>query len=129
MGRAADEAAIQKNQDTLNTALNQHDAKAAAATFANDADWVSPAGYRSGLAQIEEAYSLLFRGIGKNANYKVEPLKIRFLTSSVAIVDTDAAITGTTRGGTVKNHATAIFMKRTDGWTKVALRVTELSQP
>jgi uncharacterized protein (TIGR02246 family) len=128
MGTTADEAAIQQNQDTLNVALNQHDAKATAATFANDADWVSPAGYRSGRAEIETIYARLFTGVDKNANFKVEPLKIRFLTPGVAVGDADAVITGTTKG-TVKNHGTAIFVKRSDGWTRVALRVIEMSQP
>lgn len=129
LGKPADEAAIQRNQEMMAAALNKHDARAVAATFAIDADWLSPAGYRSGRAEIESVYGRLFTGVDKNATFAFQPLKIRFLTPDVAVADVDALVTGTTRNIDVHNHGTAIFLKSNGAWLRVSLRVTEMSQP
>ena len=122
MGTAADEAAIRKNLDTLVASWNKHDAKAVAATFAADADQLRGSSIVSGRAQIEKSYADLFIGAFKNATLKVDPMKVRFITADVAIADNEGVITGATNG-TVKNHATAIYVRRNGEWMTAAQRL------
>lgn len=50
-------------------------------------------------------------------------IKTRFITADVPVREQEAVITG--RGnGTVKNHATGIFVKRNGEWMLITLRAT-----
>ena len=126
LGTSADEAAIREILDARNAAYNNHDAKALAATYALDADLVTGTGrIVSGRAAIEQNYVESFRGVDKNAVVKTESAKIRFLTADTAILDLDGVTTGRS-DGTIKTHATWVYVKRNGEWTVVAIRATRI---
>ena len=120
IGSAADEAAILKNRDMQNAAFNEHDAKAYAALAAVDADRVDGVGTVSGRDGIEKYYADSWNA-DRSAVVKDESRKVRFVTSGVALLDVDNAVTRT--NGTVKNHAVFIYVKRNGKWEMVAQRV------
>jgi len=126
LGTAADEAAIRKILDARNAAYNNHDAKALAATYAPDADLVSGTGrVVSGRAAIEQNYIESFRGVDKTAVVKTESMKIRFLTADTAILDLEGMTTGRA-DGTIKTHATWVYVKRNGEWAVIAIRATRI---
>jgi uncharacterized protein (TIGR02246 family) len=116
-GTPADEAAILKNRDKQNAAFNAHDAKAYAAFAAVDVDRVDSVGTVSGRDGIEKYYANNWNA-DNSAMVKDESRKVRFVTSDVAILDVDNAVTRT--NGTVKNHAAFIYVKRNGKWEMVA---------
>jgi uncharacterized protein (TIGR02246 family) len=125
-GTTADEAAIRKILDVRNAAYNAHDAKALAASYAPDADLVTGTGQLlSGRAQIEKNYLESFAGVDKNAVVRVETSKVRFLTPDTAILDMDGVTTGRA-DGTIKTHATWVYVKRSEQWMVVAIRATRI---
>jgi uncharacterized protein (TIGR02246 family) len=102
LGTPADEAAIRKILEVRNIAYNNHDARALAAAYAQDADLVTGAGRLvSGRAEIEKNYVQAFAGVDKNAVVKTDSSKLRFLTSDTAILDLEGVTTGRT-DGTIK---------------------------
>ena len=126
LGTSADEAAIREILDARNAAYNNHDAKALAATYAPDADLVTGTGrVVSGRAAIEQNYIESFRGVDKTAVVKIESTKVRFLTADTAILDLDGVTTGRS-DGTIKTHATWVYVKRNGEWTVVAIRATRI---
>jgi uncharacterized protein (TIGR02246 family) len=126
IGTSTDEAAIRKVLDVRNAAYNNHDAKALAATYAPDADLVTGTGrIVSGRAAIERNYAESFAGVDKNAVVKTESAKIRFLTADTAILDLEGVTTGRA-DGTIKTHATWVYVKRNSEWTVVAIRATRI---
>jgi uncharacterized protein (TIGR02246 family) len=126
LGTSADEAAIREILDARNAAYNNHDAKALAATYAPDADLVTGTGrVVSGRAAIEQNYVESFRGVDKTAVVKTESTKVRFLTADTAILDLDGVTTGRS-DGTIKTHATWVYVKRNGEWTVVAIRATRI---
>jgi uncharacterized protein (TIGR02246 family) len=122
-GSAADEAAIKKIQDTRVAAWNKHDAKAVAATFAEDADRVTATQTASGRAAIEKDYAANFAVAYKAATLQVSSTKVRFLSSDVALSDADIVIRGSTGGATVKQHVAGMYVKKAGAWMLEAQRV------
>jgi uncharacterized protein (TIGR02246 family) len=126
LGTSADEAAIRNILDARNAAYNNHDAKALAAAYAPDADLVTGTGrVVSGRAAIERNYAESFAGVDKNAVVKTESAKVRFLTADTAILDLEGVTTGRA-DGTLKTHATWVYVKRNGGWAVVAIRATRI---
>jgi uncharacterized protein (TIGR02246 family) len=78
-------------------AWNQHDAKAFAAVFAEDADFTNWRGQgASGRSKIEEFHAPLFATIFKNSHQTMTDIKIRFVRPDVAAVDVHWELTGQT---------------------------------
>jgi uncharacterized protein (TIGR02246 family) len=78
-------------------AWNQHDAKAFAAVFAEDADFTNWRGQgTSGRSKIEEFHAPLFATIFKNSHQTMTDIKIRFVRPDVAAVDVHWELTGQT---------------------------------
>jgi uncharacterized protein (TIGR02246 family) len=78
-------------------AWNQHDAKAFAAVFAEDADFTNWRGQgASGRSRIEEFHAPLFATIFKNSHQTMTDIKIRFVRPDVAAVDVRWELTGQT---------------------------------
>jgi uncharacterized protein (TIGR02246 family) len=126
LGNAADEAAIRKILDARNAAYNRHDARALAAAYAPDAELVTGTGQLvSGRAEIEKNYVESFAGVDKNASVRIDSSKIRFMTPDTAILDLDGVTTGRT-DGSVRNHATWVYVKRNNEWMVVAIRATRI---
>ena len=123
-GTPADEAAILKNRDAQNAAYNRHDGKAYAVLLAADADRVDASGTLTGRAQIEKYYSDSFAA-DMTRVVKDETRKVRFVTNDTALLDVDNVVN--TRNGTVRNHATWVYVKRDGQWISVAQRV--ISKP
>jgi uncharacterized protein (TIGR02246 family) len=126
LGTAADQAAIRKILDARDAAYNNHDAKALAATYAPDADLVTGTGrIVSGRAAIEQNYIEGFAGVDKNAVVTIQSTKLRFVATDTAILDLDGVTTGRT-DGTIKTHATWVYVKRSGEWMVIAIRATRL---
>jgi uncharacterized protein DUF4440 len=70
---------------------------------------------------LERYYADQFEGADKNANVKIDAVKVRFLTPDVALLDMDGTVTGRT-DGIARNHATWTYMKRNGKWEVVAIR-------
>jgi uncharacterized protein (TIGR02246 family) len=122
LGSAADEAAIIKNADARTAAFNRHDAKAIAALYGLDADRASAGGFFVGRAQVEKNFADGFNGVNKEATTNSSSQSVRFLTADVAILHREATVTGRT-GGTVRNHATEVYVKRNGDWALVSQSV------
>jgi uncharacterized protein (TIGR02246 family) len=117
-----DEAAIRQIAKEVNDALNRGDAKAYAAFYTQDADYVDSFGRASkGRANIEASFQALLTGPYKGAKFTTQIESIRFLTPSIALTDftTDATIP---QGPPRKLHAVSISIKQGDRWVSTAGR-------
>jgi uncharacterized protein (TIGR02246 family) len=124
VGLPADELAIRRIWQAHDEAYNRHDAHAVAAVYAVDGDQVNGFGaHFSGRPSIEQNYAGNFAGAGKDATVQDEASAFRFLTSDVAMLDTDAVYLGRS-DGLLKMHITSIYVKRDGEWTLVATRNT-----
>jgi uncharacterized protein (TIGR02246 family) len=92
-----DAQAIHGVLDSFMNAWNQHDAKAFAAVFAEDADFTNVRGVSaSGRAKIEEFHAPLFATIFKNSHQTFPDIAVRFIRNDIAAVDVHWEMTGAT---------------------------------
>src|SRR5579859_7234463 len=92
--------------------------------IAPDADLVTGTGRLvSGRREIEKNYTEAFSGVDKNAFVTINSSKLRFLSPDAALLDLDGVTTGRT-DGTIKTHATWVYVKRDGEWMIVAIRAT-----
>ena len=92
-----DQQAIVAVMDRFVGAWNQHDAKAFAAVFAEDADFTNWRGEGvSGRSKIEEFHAPIFATIFKNSHQSYTAIKTRFIRPDVAAVDVHWQMTGAT---------------------------------
>lgn len=127
-GTPADEAAIIKAAEQFPAAWAKGDAKALAALFTADADYVSSTGLMArGRAEIEKAYMTQLSGVYKGTSLKNANTNIRFLKPDVAISNGTFEIAGVRgpdgkvappRSGTV----TSVVVKQNGQWLITALR-------
>jgi uncharacterized protein (TIGR02246 family) len=91
----ADISAIKQVVAGYSDTFNHHDAHAAAALFAEDADFTNLRGAnRHGQKEIEQILTTLHAGILKNAHRTDTVKNIRFLTADIAVVDDLWEMTG-----------------------------------
>lgn len=96
-GQQGDTQQIHGVMNAFVDAWNQHDAKAFAAVFAEDADFTNWRGQgTSGRSKIEEFHAPLFATIFKNSHQTMTDIKIRFVRPDVAAVDVHWELTGQT---------------------------------
>jgi uncharacterized protein (TIGR02246 family) len=96
-GQQGDTQQIHGVMNAFVDAWNQHDAKAFAAVFAEDADFTNWRGQgTSGRSKIEEFHAPLFATIFKNSHQTTTDIKIRFVRPDVAAVDVHWELTGQT---------------------------------
>jgi uncharacterized protein (TIGR02246 family) len=97
-GNPADEAAIKQLIASNTEAFNHHDAHGVAADYVEDADFTNMRGAsQHGRKNIETFLTPLFAtGALKNANRTLTVRSVRFLTPTVAEVDIDSVLVGTT---------------------------------
>jgi uncharacterized protein (TIGR02246 family) len=96
-GQQGDTQQIHGVMNAFVDAWNQHDAKAFAAVFAEDADFTNWRGQgASGRSKIEEFHAPLFATIFKNSHQTMTDIKIRFVRPDVAAVDVHWELTGQT---------------------------------
>ena len=83
--------------DRIVGAWNQHDAKAFAAVFAEDADFTNWRGEgASGRSKIEEFHAPMFATIFKDSHLRYSAIKPRLIRPDVAAVDVHWQMTGVT---------------------------------
>jgi len=76
-------------------AWNRHDARAFVRVYADDADLTSVIGTTvTGRKAISDHYAEIFETIFKKSRLEPDDLKIRFLSSSIAVVDVRWHMTG-----------------------------------
>jgi uncharacterized protein (TIGR02246 family) len=93
----ADEAAIKKLVAGFNECFNRKDAPACAALYTEDGDFTSVRGDSNhGRADVEKHYQTVFTTFLKNAHRTDKVRSVRFITPTIASVDTDWQLTGAT---------------------------------
>jgi uncharacterized protein (TIGR02246 family) len=127
-GTPADEAAIRKAADQFPPAWAKGDAKALAALYTTDADYVSSTGLTAkGRAEIEKAYSAQFTGVYKATSLKNATTNIRFLKPDIAITSGTFEVSGLRGPGGQeapprKGISTSVLVKQNGQWLITALR-------
>lgn len=111
----------------LEAAWNSGDSRAWAEFFAEDADFIHIlGGYFNGRTTIERGHRAIFDTIYKGSTNKFTVIKVRFVSSDVALVFLLAELKVTTPGLPPVLHARpTLAAKRTpDGWKIVAFQNT-----
>jgi uncharacterized protein (TIGR02246 family) len=127
-GTPADEAAIRKAAEQFPPAWAKGDAKALAALYTTDADYVSSTGITAkGRAEIQTAYNTQFSGVYKGTSLKNATTNVRFLKPDIAITNGTFEVTGLRGPGGQeapprKGISTSILVKQNGQWLITALR-------
>ncbi|MEV3959819.1 SgcJ/EcaC family oxidoreductase [Nocardia sp. NPDC050193] len=126
----ADEAALNDLFDRINQAWEVGDAKAYAAAFAPDADYVTWFGaHLKGREAIEASHTPLFAKNLKNTRMDSGITGVRFVTPDVAVVHgVGALVKGKRRRNRFNTKVNVFVAARRDGaWTFVAFHNTKYS--
>lgn len=119
---AADERAIRATADAYVKAFNAGDAKAAAAQFTDDAEYIDAQGIAyDGRKVIEDLLTAFF------ANYPERKIELaidslRFVTPGVAIEDGVTTVTTAKDSQPVVYHYTAVHVKNSAKWQTASVR-------
>ena len=126
-----DETAIRKLIQQIQDGWNGHDAKAAAAPFAADADFVVVTGlHLKGRDDIEKGFAFRLAQPDYKASKNTITIKsIRFLRPDVAVVHTTFDIEYSEGGEVKKDHAieTAVVTKERGKWSIIAFQNTVIA--
>lgn len=120
--QAADEAAIRLTAESFAMAYAEGDAKAAAAHFTADAEYVDESGMIvAGRAAIEESLIELF---AENPNCRLEMNidTIRFISTGVAVEDGTTSFTCADHTDCVDSRYTTIHVKTDGKWLAASVR-------
>jgi uncharacterized protein (TIGR02246 family) len=127
---SADDEAISKLLEATQTALNSHDARALAETWATDGDLRAPTGELvKGRSAVEKYWSARFAGPFKNLKVTINPAgETRYLGQNVAIGNGSAEVTGAMAadGKDVPPYTalvTNVLVKRNGSWQVLSNRV------
>jgi uncharacterized protein (TIGR02246 family) len=121
-GAADAEQAIRAAAEQFVAAFNQHDAKAVAALWAVDGDYLDEAGTLSaGREAIEKYYADVF-ATEPAATIAVTVDAIRMLGPDTAIEDGSAAVTATPHAAPILGRYTAVHVKRDGAWQMASVR-------
>jgi len=126
---SADDQAVAKLLEDTQTALNNHDAKAMAETWATDGDLRAPTGELvKGRAKIEKYWTDRFAGMFKNLKVTVHAGDTRYLGANVAIGNGSADVSGATSpdGKELPPYTvlvTNVLVKRNGSWQVLTNRV------
>ena len=125
---AEDEAAIRSVMAKGAEAFNQHDAAAAAAVYAADADLVNVRGdHLKGSVEIERGLERAFATRYREARIKRGDVTIRFIRPDVALAYVTNEISGAAEGGGVavqREIGLRVFVKDGGVWRIAALHNT-----
>lgn len=127
-----DEAAIRAIVQKIEDSWNQHDGKAFAAPFAEDADYVVVSGlYIKGRAVIESGHTRIFNTIYKESRNKATIKSLRFLRPDFALVHVEWNLEFKTEGEARKSRAmnSMLLTKEKDQWSIVAFQNTPIDLP
>ena len=99
-GQQGDTQQIHGVMNAFVDAWNQHDAKAFAAVFAEDADFTNWRGTSaSGRSKIEEFHAPMFATIFKNSRLRQSSVRTRFIRPDIAAVDVPWDMSGVMDAG------------------------------
>ena len=119
---SADETAIRQNVQTATDILNRGDAKTYAAQYAPDADRIDSFGRLSkGRENIEQAMREMLTGPLQGATFVPQIQSLRFLTPTMALLDTTAEVTPK-QGPPLKVHGVFVLLKQDGQWLTTASR-------
>ena len=123
-GSAADEKAVREVREAFEKALNDRDAEAAIATFAEDANMVEVDGkYYGGKDAIGKMIED-WLDANKGVTVKFTRSWVRFIRPDIALNDAIWEITGRAEGkGPARGRETAVLEKRDGKWLFIAVRV------
>jgi uncharacterized protein (TIGR02246 family) len=129
-GQGGDEAAIREVMAQGADAFNRHDAAAAAAVYASDADLVNVRGdHLKGSAEIEQGLARAFATRYKDARMTRGEVSIRFLRPDVALAYVINEISATGEDGAAAVHrelGLRVFVKEGGAWRIAALHNTPI---
>ncbi len=134
-GHAAAEAAIQKVLQQFSDTWASGDAHARAALWAEDASLINPFGLEArGRAAIEKVFEQEDAGFAKGTTQTFSDFSYRFLTPTIAEVDTTGTIKGMkSADGTpmppVTVHVFGIFTKTGGKWQMKDVRPYLIAKP
>jgi uncharacterized protein (TIGR02246 family) len=129
------EQRIRKLVAEFTGAWNKHDARAFAASFAEDADFTNVNGMSAhGRTAIEEFHAARFATTFKNSNLTAKDVAIRFITRQVASVDVHWEMTGAvdSTGATLPLRTgllNFVLAGHDDRWSIAVMHNQELAPP
>ena len=133
--RAKEEEAIRQVLARFEVAFEKRDARICTANFVDDADWEDGFGIRAqGRSNIEKSLAGVYQ-IPAQGHRQITELRIRFITSDVAVADVNAEIlgrisaTGRRNPLPVKFRTTHVFKKNNGNWRVVIFRSADLRDP
>lgn len=125
----ADEAAIRQIVQRVQDAWNAHDAKAFAAPFAQDADYVVVNGmYIKGREAIEQGHRQIFSTIYKDSRNAATVKGVRFLRPDVAVAHVEWNLEWRVGSETKRSRAMNTMVMTKDGgkWSIAAFHNTPI---
>ena len=130
-----DEKAIREVLGQFELAFEKRDATIYAMNFSEDADWENAFGSREkGSENIKNRISGVYK-MFQQANQIIKEIRIRFISSDVAVADVDREIAGQVSEGGDKKlpsrkvRTTHILRKEKGKWKVVVFRVADLRNP
>ncbi len=120
--RAADEAAIRETGDTYEKAYDAGDAKAIAAHFTTDAEYVDEQGnVHQGREAIEAAMTAYFaENSGSQIEINIDSL--RFVSAGVVVEDGTTTVTPKDNAEPITSRYTAVHVKTNGKWLAASVR-------
>jgi uncharacterized protein (TIGR02246 family) len=130
----SNEAQIRQLADDFAAAWNKHDPTAMAYFWSADGDLINPVGRKAkGLTEIQRLFQDEHNGPMKNSTYAIPNVSIRFLDSTLALVDNDSEISGITNPdgstSTLKAHVFNVLRKSGGKWWIVSARAYNYLPP
>ena len=124
--RQADEDAIRELLDRQVSGWDAGNPEAYASVFTADADYVTFLGsHHRGRDAIAASYVPLFKKLLNGSRLDTEVTQLRFLTTDVALIHTDAAVVKRARRRSRRNRVNMCVAVRTDaGWQLAASQNT-----
>jgi uncharacterized protein (TIGR02246 family) len=123
-----DEAAIRQACANFAASWNKHDAKAMAATWAEEGDLINPFGAGAkGRAGIEKFFVEEHATVMRGTTYTAVEIKVRMLSPTIATTDWTSEITGMKDPSgaaqpAFKHHVFVIHEKKNGQWSVVSAR-------
>jgi uncharacterized protein (TIGR02246 family) len=126
---AAETAAMKKNAEAFTAAFDKGDAKAVAAFWTPDGDYVDETGrHMKGREEIEKAFTEFF-GENKGLKVQIHTESLRFVTPEVAIEDGVTAVTEADGGPPSRARYTVVHVKKDGKWILSSVRDSPYAPP
>lgn len=132
--QSSDDAALQNMMDMQVSAWNRKDAPAFAATFAEDAIFITVRGDRvTGRPAIEQNHAFIFNGPYKSTTITMHVESILHPSAGVSVADVECAVRGfealppgitAAEPGVLKTRMRYVVEKRDGAWTIIAAQNT-----